>query len=69
MNNKPNKITNSNNQIPGNIIKILRILDEMNDHNANLRNKISSLFHNLKTNSASASKLNSSRDKDNNSIR
>jgi hypothetical protein len=69
MNNKPNKITNSNNQIPGNIIKILSILDEMNDHNANLRNKISSLFHNLKTNSASASKLNSSRDKDNNSIR
>ena len=69
MNNKPNKIINSDNQIPRNVVKILSILDEMNDHNANLRNRITSLFHNLKTNSATASKLNSSINKYNSTIR
>ena len=42
---------------PSNVKQILNILDEMNDHTDKLLNKITSIFHPGKTNSAKASKL------------
>jgi hypothetical protein len=69
MDNKLNRIKNSYNQVPNNVPIILNILDEMNDHTANLRNKIVSLFHMSKTNSHTASKLSNPKEKDNEIIR